>query len=60
MKTQVEQIQAKMFEFTKNAEAHATKGIKAAGIRARKASLELEKMLKTYRFASKRFDEAQK
>lgn len=38
--------------FTTDAEAQATKGNKAAGTRARKASLALEKLLKEFRKVS--------
>lgn len=38
--------------FTENFEKHIAKGNKAAGARARKASLELEKLFKEYRKAS--------
>lgn len=49
MKELVEQISAKMAEFGKDAGAQVASGNKAAGTRARKASLELEKMLKEFR-----------
>ena len=45
-------INAKIAEFQQNVQLNIEKGNKAAGVRARKASLELEKMLKTYRKAS--------
>lgn len=49
MKTLVETI-AKTFEaFAQDADAQVEKGNKAAGVRARKASLELEKALKEFR-----------
>lgn len=38
--------------FAKDAEAQVTKGNKAAGTRARKASLEIEKLMKEFRKAS--------
>ena len=38
--------------FTTDADAQATKGNKAAGTRARKASLTLEKLLKEFRKVS--------
>lgn len=38
--------------FTTDADAQATKGNKAAGTRARKASLALEKLLKEFRKVS--------
>ena len=49
MKELVEKIQALYAEFEKDATAQAEKGNKAAGARARKASLELEKALKQCR-----------
>ncbi|HIZ15779.1 MAG TPA: histone H1 [Candidatus Tidjanibacter faecipullorum] len=45
-------IKAKVEEFIKDADLQAEKGNKAAGMRARKASLELEKMLKEFRKVS--------
>lgn len=39
-------------EFAKNANAQAGNGNKAAGARARKESLEIEKMMKEFRKAS--------
>ena len=42
-------IQAKMIEFNKELNLNVSKGNKSAGVRARKASLELEKMFKEYR-----------
>lgn len=41
-----------MTEFAENAKNNIQKGNKAAGARARKASLEIEKLLKEYRKAS--------
>lgn len=41
-----------MKEFAENAKNNIQKGNKAAGVRARKASLEIEKLLKEYRKAS--------
>lgn len=41
-------IQSKIDEFNTNAEQNL-RGNKAAGVRARKASVELEKLLKEYR-----------
>lgn len=41
-----------MTEFAENAKLNIQKGNKAAGARARKASLEIEKLLKEYRKAS--------
>ena len=52
MKELVNQIKAEYEVFAKNAEAQVEKGNKAAGARARKSSLALEKMLKDFRKAS--------
>lgn len=52
MKELVEQIKALGASVIENAQAQADKGNKAAGARARKASLELEKVLKEFRKAS--------
>jgi hypothetical protein len=49
MKTILERINEKIDHFQTNATSHIEKANKAAGIRARKASLELEKMLKDFR-----------
>lgn len=49
IKNLVEQINAKYAEFTKDAEALVNAGNKAAGARARKASLEIEKLTKEFR-----------
>lgn len=51
MKELSEKISAKTAEFEKDMKANV-EGNKAAGARARKASLELEKLLKQYRKAS--------
>ena len=51
MKELVEKINATWAVFAENAEKNAA-GNKAAGARARKASLELEKALKEFRKAS--------
>lgn len=48
----IAQINAQIAEFTENSAQQAEKGNKAAGTRARKASLELEKSLKEFRKAS--------
>lgn len=45
-------IQAKMIEFNADLNLNVNKGNKAAGVRARKASLDLEKMFKEYRKVS--------
>lgn len=52
MKELIENIQATYAAFAADAAAQAEKGNKAAGTRARKASLELEKMMKAFRKAS--------
>lgn len=49
MKELVDQIKAQMEAFSKDADAQVVKGNKAAGTRARKAALELSKMLKEFR-----------
>ena len=52
MKELVDQIKAQMEAFSKDAYAQVVKGNKAAGTRARKAALELSKMLKEFRKVS--------
>ena len=52
MKTLVEQIASSYEAFAKDAQAQVENGNKAAGARARKASLELEKLMKEFRKAS--------
>ncbi len=49
MKELVEQIKAQYDAFLENAEAQVEKGNKAAGTRARKAALELSKLMKEFR-----------
>ena len=49
MKNLVEQIVTVFQEFEKEAKAHVENGNKAAGTRASKASLELEKLMKQFR-----------
>ena len=49
MKDLVEKIVAQFAEFVKEARANVENGNKAAGTRARKASLELEKLMKQFR-----------
>ena len=49
MKELVEKINALYAEFEKDATAQADMGVKAAGQRARKVSLALEKELKNFR-----------
>ena len=52
MKELIEKIQETYAAFAADATAQAEKGNKAAGTRARKASLELEKAMKAIRKAS--------
>lgn len=52
MKKLVDQINALIADFQKDAEAQVVKGNKAAGTRARKASLEIAKKLKEFRQVS--------
>lgn len=52
MKEIVEKINAAFEAFQKDAAAQSENGNKAAGTRARKASLELEKLFKEFRKAS--------
>lgn len=52
MKELIEKINASVEAFKSDAELQAEKGNKAAGTRARKASLELEKLLKEFRKTS--------
>ncbi len=52
MKNLVESIKAQYELFAVNAEAQLTKNNKAAGTRARKAALELSKLMKEFRKAS--------
>ena len=49
MKTLVEQLTSNFEAFAKDAMAQVENGNKAAGARARKASLEIEKLLKQFR-----------
>ncbi len=49
MEQLVKELEAKMAEFAKNANDQVEKGNKAAGTRARKASLEIEKLMKQFR-----------
>ena len=52
MKVLVEKINAQIADFQANAAAQVEKNNKAAGTRARKAALELSKLLKEFRKAS--------
>ena len=52
MKELVEKVAALYAEFSKDANAQIENGNKAAGTRARKASLEIEKAMKEFRKAS--------
>lgn len=49
MKPLLDSINEKIDNFQSNATAHVEKANKAAGARARKTSLEIEKMLKEFR-----------
>lgn len=49
MEQLVKELEAKMAEFAKNANDQVEKNNKAAGTRARKASLEIEKLMKQFR-----------
>ncbi len=49
MKTLLDQLNEKIGHFQSNASTHVEKANKAAGTRARKASLEIEKHLKEFR-----------
>ncbi|WP_417176292.1 histone H1 [Alistipes putredinis] len=52
MKEIIEKIQEIYVAFQKDAELQVENGNKAAGTRARKSSLELEKLMKEFRKAS--------
>lgn len=52
MKELLENIKTMVADFEKNAEAQAENGNKAAGTRARKASLAIEKAMKEFRKVS--------
>ena len=52
MKELVEQIKAEYAAFADNADAQVEKGNKAAGARARKAALNIMKLMKDFRKAS--------
>ncbi len=52
MKELIEKIAVAYEAFQKDANAQAESGNKAAGARARKSSLEIEKMMKEFRKAS--------
>ena len=52
MKELVEKIEALVADFNKDANAQIENGNKAAGTRARKASLEIEKAMKEFRKVS--------
>ncbi len=55
MKALIAKINAQIEVFQKNSEAQLVKGNKAAGTRARKAALELSKLMKEFRKASVEF-----
>ncbi len=52
MKELIEKVAALYAEFEKDAKAQLENGNKAAGTRARKSSLEIEKAMKEFRKAS--------
>ena len=52
MKELVEKLNEAFAAFTEDANLQLEKGNKAAGMRARKASLEIEKMMKEFRKVS--------
>lgn len=52
MENLLSQIEEQVAIFTENAQAQATKNNKAAGTRARKAALEISKLMKEFRKAS--------
>lgn len=52
MKEIIDQIKVEMDNFIVNADAQLEKGNKAAGTRARKAALNLSKLMKDFRKAS--------
>lgn len=52
MNALLEKVNGLIAEFQKNAAAQAANGNKAAGARARKESLEIEKLMKEFRKAS--------
>jgi hypothetical protein len=58
MKTLVEKINEAIDRFQENATAQVEKANKAAGVRARKVSLELEKKLKEFRKRSMEHEKA--
>jgi hypothetical protein len=49
MQELLDQIKVQIALYTENADAYATKNSKAAGARARKATLELTKLFKEFR-----------
>jgi Histone H1-like protein Hc1. len=52
MKELIEKIKLEMESFSKDADAQLVKGNKAAGTRARKAALEIGKLMKEFRKVS--------
>ena len=52
MKELIEKINAEFENFKTESESLTQKGVKAAGARARKSTLELEKLLKEFRKVS--------
>ena len=55
MKELLEQINVEIAAFTENSAAQLEKGNKAAGTRARKAALQISKLMKDFREASVEF-----
>lgn len=49
MKELIEQLESKMMALLQNAKSQMEKGNKAAGLRARRISLDMEPMLKQFR-----------
>ena len=52
MNEQIKKINAEIETFKTESESLSEKGVKAAGARARKSSLEIEKLLKEFRKVS--------
>ncbi len=52
MKELIDAINAQMEQFSKDAESQLVKGNKAAGTRARKAAMEISKLMKEFRKVS--------
>ena len=56
MKNLIDAIKLQTEIFEKEADINLNKGVKAAGVRARKAALEVSKLMKEYRSKSTAFD----